>query len=71
MTKPKKENNALEGEGSYTAARRYDAGVQKPVAPGQSAKLGQEAKKALQGPEGELLREAERIGKAGNPKVKH
>ena len=34
MTKPKKENNALEGEGSYTAARRYDAGVQKPAAAG-------------------------------------
>ena len=68
MNKVNKKDDPLEGEGSYTAARRYDAAVQKARAPGQTEQLAEDAKKALSGPEGDSLREAERIGKAGNPR---
>ncbi len=53
-----------EGEGSRTAARRYDQGVEEA---GKDQKhveqLAKEAAEALDGPEGEELRKAEERGK--------
>jgi len=60
--------NATEGEGSRTATRAYDEGLAKSVNAGKSTELGEKASKALDGPEGDALREAERIGKTGQPK---
>ncbi|MEO7113896.1 MAG: hypothetical protein ABI183_25875 [Polyangiaceae bacterium] len=59
------EQNGVEGEGSYTATHNYDRGLQDSVKKGDSEKLGQEAKKALDGPEGDELRKAEKAGKSG------
>ena len=56
----------LEGEGSYTAARRYDEGVQQSVAKGNTEKLSKEAAKALDGPEGADLKKAEQAAKHGH-----
>ena len=56
---------AIEGEGSYTAARRYNDGVAETVQRGNTEELGKEAKDALEGPEGDSLRRAEKIGKHG------
>ena len=57
---------ALEGEGSYSAARRYDAGVARSVEKGDAEKLGEEAAKALDGAEGKELRKAEQAAKHGH-----
>jgi len=67
MKKVSKETKAVEGEGSYTATRSYDAGLAKSVKAGHSPELGEKASRALDGPEGDSLRDAERIGKAGQP----
>jgi hypothetical protein len=54
-----------EGEGSRTAARRYDAGAERAAHDTErTRKLAEEASKALEGPEGKALREAEQKGKA-------
>ena len=60
-----KPTNGIEGEGSITADRRYRAGVERTVKEGHVDELAQAARKALQGPEGEQLRAAEKDGKAG------
>jgi hypothetical protein len=52
-----------EGEGSRTAARRYNQGVEETVRSGHVDEKAEEAKKALEGPEGEELREAEQAAK--------
>jgi Fe-Mn family superoxide dismutase len=52
----------VEGEGSYTATRDYQKGVEKFVKSGQVEQKAREAKEALEGPEGEDLRNAERRG---------
>ncbi|MEO8797774.1 MAG: hypothetical protein ABI551_07815 [Polyangiaceae bacterium] len=59
------EQKGVEGEGSYEGTRRYDSGLQKSVQKGNSEKLGKEAEKALEGPEGDELRKAEEAGKMG------
>ncbi len=56
------------GEGNYDATRRYNAGVEKSVKKGDAEELAEEAKKALEGPEGEELRKAEKEGKQGGNK---
>ena len=61
------EATALEGEGSYTGTRAYDAGVARSIASGKTDALAQAARQALDGPEAASLREAERVGKAGKP----
>jgi hypothetical protein len=53
------------GEGNPDAARRYDQGVEKTVREGKVNELGEKAKKALEGPEGDELRRAEERGKKG------
>lgn len=52
-----------EGEGSVTADREYREGVAKTLAEKDVEALAEEAKEALDGPEGEALREAEQKGK--------
>jgi len=56
-------NPELEGEGSYTASRRYREGVEASIAKGDTDELAEEAKRALESPEGAALREAERVAR--------
>jgi hypothetical protein len=53
------------GEGNYDASRRYRQGLEKSVQKGDASELGEKAKKALEGPEGDELRRAEEQGKKG------
>jgi hypothetical protein len=53
-----------EGEGSRSAARRYDQGAEKAASdPKHVAEAAEKAKRELEGPEGSKLRDAERQGK--------
>jgi len=58
---PAKEDEG--GEGNYDATRRYNEGLAKSVEKGDAEALAEKAKKALEGPEGEELRDAEEKGK--------
>ena len=60
----------LQGEGSYDATHHYNKGVEESVKQGTAEELAEKAKKALEGPEGEALRQAEEIGKRGEPTSK-
>ena len=55
----------LVGEGNYDATRRYREGLEKSVQEGKADELGEKAKKALEGDEGDELRRAEELGKKG------
>lgn len=55
----------VEGEGSYSAARRYDAGVADTVASGDVEELAQRAKRAMEGGEAHGLRVASEAAKRG------
>ncbi|HYQ30060.1 MAG TPA: hypothetical protein VER04_22675 [Polyangiaceae bacterium] len=58
--KSKNKHQPVEGEGSYTAARRYNQHLGDAVASGDLEAGAEEAARALTGPEGaELLRAAE------------
>ena len=59
------DKNKLEGEGSYSATRRYNAGVRDHVRSADVAQLGKKAAKALEGPEGAELEKAEKLAKRG------
>ena len=63
------QNDGLEGEGSYTAARRYREGLERSVQDGNADDLAQDAADALDGPEGADLRHAEQRGKMTPPGV--
>jgi hypothetical protein len=63
---PAAEDAGLEGEGSYTATHNYDEGVARSVAAGKTEELGKKAAKALDGPEGDELRAAEKAAKQGH-----
>lgn len=56
----------VEGEGSYTATRRYDEGVERSIADGKTDELARKAAAALDGPEGDELRKAEQAAKQGH-----
>lgn len=64
-TRESKPQDKNEGEGSRTAAHHYEAGVKRTIASGKVDQLAEEAKDALDGPEGESLRRAEKIGLQG------
>jgi hypothetical protein len=68
MKKATKTSKAMEGEGSRTGTHAYNDDLAKSVKAGKSSELGEEARKALEGPEGDALREAERAAKAGPAK---
>ena len=55
----------LVGEGNYDATRRYRQGLEKSVQEGKAEELGEKAKEALEGEEGDELRRAEELGKKG------
>jgi hypothetical protein len=65
MPKVTRSANKLEGEGSYSAARKYDAKLADFQRQADVGKLAREARKALEGPEAATLRRAEQRGKAG------
>jgi hypothetical protein len=55
-----------EGEGSRSAARRYDAGATRAASnPKKVEELAKKAAQAIEGPDGKELREAEVRGKKG------
>ena len=62
----KKKTGKLEGEGSYTATRNFDKAQEGFVKRnrGRIGKLGKDAERALEGPEGRSLRAAEKKAKA-------
>ena len=74
MTEKKDKAQRNEGEGNRTAARQFNEAQQKFVRSGKVEAKAHEAREAVDGKEGEALREAERIGKrhaAGeDPEVK-
>jgi len=55
---------ANEGEGNKSADRHYRDGVSRTVQSGLVEKKAKEAEKALEGPEGDALRRAEKTGRA-------
>lgn len=55
----------VEGEGNYTATRRYNEHVGQHIANNDPEKLAKEAKRALEGDERGELEEAEQRGKRG------
>jgi len=61
-----KRSSPLEGEGSYTAARNYDEEQREFVAEnkGKIGKMAKDAEAALEGPEGDDLRDAEAEGRS-------
>ena len=61
MTDPKQKDQG--GEGNYDATRRYRQGLEESVKKGNANELGEKAKKALEGSEGDALREADKKGK--------
>ena len=61
-TTPKKK---LEGEGSYSGTRAYNAGLAAHVKSADVAGLARKAAKALDGREGASLKKAEKAAKAG------
>jgi len=61
----KAKKSGLEGEGSYSGTRRYNAGLAKHVRSANVDALGKKAAAALDSGEGKELRRAEKLGKAG------
>lgn len=58
-----------EGEGSRSGARRYDAGAERAAKdPAEVEKLAREAEEALEGEEGDELRQADERGKKAQHK---
>jgi hypothetical protein len=64
-TDSKKPTQPLEGEGSYTATRRYNEHVGDAIDAGDIEAAADAARRALEGPEGAELERAARQGKAG------
>jgi len=64
-SKAKTKDQPLEGEGSYSAARRYNQHVGDAVASGDLEAGAEEAARALDGPEGNELRRAAEESKTG------
>jgi hypothetical protein len=55
----------LEGEGSYTGTRKYNKGVAEHQKSADVDKLAEKAREAIDGEEGDELRQAEERGKRG------
>jgi len=64
-----KKTNQVEGEGSYSATRRYNQHLGDAIDADDVEVAADEARRALKGPEGAELRRAEERGKA-RPKLK-
>lgn len=57
------------GEGNVQADRDYRKGVKQTIATKDVDALGKEARRAIEGPEAEELKNAERIAKGGPLKI--
>jgi hypothetical protein len=64
MTRKQNRPQANEGEGNRTAARRFNEAEQRFVRSGKVEERAKAAERAIEGKEGEALREAELIGKS-------
>jgi hypothetical protein len=66
VTGKKRSQDKVHGEGNYAASRDYDERIEKFVSEKKAAipKYAKDAEKALEGPEGKSLRDAEEKGKA-------
>jgi hypothetical protein len=58
---------SIEGEGSYTATHRYNEKLKRQIDNVDVEELAEQARKALEGKEGDDLRDAERRAKQGPP----
>jgi hypothetical protein len=66
MTKQKQgSGNPVQGEGSYTGARRYNEHVKKHAETADVEELARQAREALEGDEKAELEAAEQKGKSG------
>ena len=63
MAEKKQRDQQNEGEGNRTAARRYNSEQQRFARSGKVEKKAKEAERAVEGKEGEALRDAELVGK--------
>ena len=63
MAQKKSKTQPNEGEGNRTAAREYNEAQRRFVRSGKVEEKAKEAEKAIEGSEGERLREAELVGK--------
>jgi hypothetical protein len=61
------DNNQVQGEGNYEAARKFDEDQREFVKSGQVEQKAQEAEEALDGPEAEELERARRETAAKRP----
>jgi hypothetical protein len=64
----KKSDTKNEGEGNRTADRKYRENVRRHVESGASEPAAEEAQKALERPEAEVLRKAEDEARTGRKK---
>ena len=69
MTKDESKKSEREGEGSYSATRKYNQHLGEAIDSGDIQAAADEARRAIDGPEGPELKRAEEQGKAG-PKLK-
>ena len=65
QTGNKQHSRKLEGEGSYSATRRYNAHLKDDLSKGKTDEAADAARRALEGPEGQELKRAEEQGKRG------
>ena len=57
------QSGRVEGEGSYTATRAYNKHLSETIQSGKIDQKAHEARRAVDGPEGDALRRAEAEGK--------
>jgi hypothetical protein len=69
MNKDESKKSELEGEGSYSATRKYNQHLAEAIDSGDIEVAADEARRAIDGPEGPELRRAEQEAKNG-PKRK-
>ena len=62
---PTQKDGTLEGEGSYSAARRYNQHLADTIGTGDLEAGAEEARKAMEGPEREPFERAAEEGKQG------
>lgn len=65
QTNSKSKKSGLEGEGSYSATRKYNEGLAKHQKQANVDELAKRARKAVEGSEAGELRRAEEQGKRG------
>ena len=63
MTDPRQNQGDSVGEGNADAARRYNEGLADSLKKGNTEELAKKGEKALEGSEGDALRQAEERGK--------